>query len=363
MSHRVIQWATGNQGVEAIRACAQRSDLELVGGWVSSTAKEGRDLGEIAGIAPIGVTATEDIGALLELGADCVIYTPRIGSLDHVCRILASGANVVTTAFLFHPRSLPAADLARLVDACEAGNSSVHGTGLNPGILSGVLPLALSSMSRRVDKVTLQERADWSFYESTHITFDNMRFGHPAAEVNEAASDFLRFNSGIFQEMIALVAEALGAELDDITTSVELVDANEDHDVLGIMLAAGTVAGQRWRWQGHRGGEVVVEIETLWTVGGEYPAHWPRPLDGWTLTIEGDPSFRTHTMALASFERPEPISEHVRAASIATVMAAVNAISAVCAAPPGIASMADLPLVRATAGFRHRADEGNGELR
>ncbi len=351
MSERVIQWATGNQGVEAIRACATRSDLELVGGWVSSAAKEGLDLGEIAGIAPIGVTATQDIDALLGLGADCVIYTPRIASLDHVCRILASGANVVTTAFLFHPPSLPVADQARLEEACRVGCSSVHGTGLNPGVLSGALPLVLSGMSRQVDRVTLQERADWSFYESTHITFDNMRFGRPAAEVTEEASEFLHFNSGIFKEMIALVANALGAELDEITTSVELVDATEDHDIFGTILSAGTVAGQRWCWRGIRAGEVLVEIETLWTVGGEYPAHWPRPLDGWTLTIEGDPSFRTHTMALASFERPEPIAEHVRAASIATVMAAVNAITDVCAAPPGIATMADLPLIRATSGF------------
>ncbi|CAN5789586.1 dihydrodipicolinate reductase [soil metagenome] len=351
MALRVIQWATGNQGVESIRACATRDDLTLVGGWVSSPAKEGRDLGEIAGIETLGVVGTQDIEALIALNADCVIYTPRTASLDHVCGLLASGANVVTTAFLFHPGSLPPDDLARLEDACRTGATSIHGTGLNPGILSGVLPLALSSMSRTVDRVTLQERADWSFYESTHITFDNMRFGRTAAEVNETESDFLRFNSGLFQEMVALVAEALGAELDEITTDVELVDAVEDHQVFDTLLQAGTVAGQRWHWRGWRRGEVLVEIETLWTVGGEYPKHWPRPLDGWTLTIEGDPSFRTHTISLASFERSEPIHEHVRAASIATVMAAVNAIEAVCAAPPGIATMADVPLIRAAHGF------------
>ncbi|QXC61081.1 hypothetical protein KSP35_22670 [Aquihabitans sp. G128] len=351
MALRVIQWATGNQGVEAIRALALRDDLELVGGWVSSDAKDGCDLGEIAGIEPLGVAATQDVDALLALGADCVVYAPRIASLDVVCRILASGANVVTTAFLFHPASLPAADRERLEAACREGGTSIHGTGLNPGVLSGVLPLALSSMSRRVDRVVLQERADWSFYESTHITFDNMRFGQPAAEVTEEASEFLRFNSGIFQEVVALVATALGAELDEITTDVELVDAVEDHDVFGTTLHAGTVAGQRWHWRGLRDGEVLVEIETLWTVGGEYPTHWPRPLDGWTLTIEGDPSFRTHTMVLASFERPEPIAEHVRAASIATVMAAVNAIAPTCAAPPGLATMATVGLVHATTGF------------
>jgi hypothetical protein len=254
MSYRVVQWATGNQGVEAIRAILDRPDLRLVGAKVYSQGKEGVDVGILVGREPCGVTATQDIDDILALGADCVAYFPRHASIDEVCRILASGANVVTTAFLFHPRSLPAEDLARLEAACAEGNSSVHGTGLNPGNLSGVLPFAISGMSRSIERVTLQERADWSFYESTHITFDNMRFGRPAEEVTEEASDFLAVNSGIFQEEVALIGEALGAGLDEITSSVELAFAERDHEIFGIPLRAGTVSGQRWHWQGLRAG-------------------------------------------------------------------------------------------------------------
>ena len=351
MTYRVIQWATGAQGVESIRAIIDRSDLELVGGWVHTPDKDGADLGTLAGRDPIGVTATRDIAALLDLDADCVAYMPRNTSLDEVCAILASGKNVVTTAFLFYPRALPPPDLERLLDACARGGSSIHGTGLNPGNLSGVLPLALSGMSRRIERITLQERADWSFYESTNITFDNMRFGRPPEEVNEEASDFLRFNSGLFKEEIQLVASALGAGLDEVTTEVDLVLAQADHDIFGVTLSAGTVAGQRWHWRGRRHGTTLVEIDALWTVGGEYPGHWPTPADGWTLTIEGEPSIQAHVLSLASFTRAAPITEHVRAASIATAMQAVNAIPAVCEAAPGIRTMADLPLIRSGIGF------------
>jgi hypothetical protein len=351
MTYRVIQWATGNQGKEAIAAVLDRPDLELVGAKVYSDEKEGVDVGVLAGRDPVGVTATRDVDAVLALGADCVAYLPRNTSLDEVCAILASGANVVTTAFLFYPAALPPADLARLEQACRDGASSIHGTGLNPGNLSGVLPLALSGMSRTIEKITLQERADWTFYESTHITFDNMRFGRPADEVSEEASDFLRFNSGIFKEEIQLLGDALGAGLDEVTTDVELVEAHDDHDIFGITLEAGTVAGQRWNWRGRRNGETLVEIETLWTVGGEYPSHWPTPADGWTLTLEGEPSMRTHFLSLMSYERDLPISEHVRAASIATAMQAINAIPALCDAEPGIQTMADLPLIRSGLGF------------
>jgi 2,4-diaminopentanoate dehydrogenase len=351
MAYRVIQWATGAQGVESIRAVIDRDDLELVGGWVHSAEKDGADLGTLSGRDLIGVTATRDVAALLALEADCVAYMPRNTSLDDVCAILASGKNVVTTAFLFYPKALPSQDLERLLAACKQGSSTIHGTGLNPGNLSGVLPLALSGMSRTIERITLQERADWTFYESTHITFDNMRFGRAAAEVNEEDSEFLRFNSGIFKEEIQLIADTLGAGIDEITTSVELVLAKEDHDIFGVTLSAGTVAAQRWHWEGKREGATLVDIETLWTVGGEYPPHWPTPQDGWTLTIEGDPSMRAHFLSLASWTRALPMDEHVRAASVATAMQAVNAIPAVCAATPGIATMADLPLIRSKTGF------------
>ena len=86
-------------------------------------------------------------------------------------------------------------------------------------------------------------------------------------------------------------------------------------------------------------------------MGGEYPSHWPRPVDGWTLTIEGEPSMRAHFLSLASYTRDLPMAEHVRAASIATAMQAVNAIPALCDAAPGIATMADLPLIRSGLGF------------
>ena len=304
---RVIQWGTGTVGTEMITAILDHwPDLELVGALVYSEAKNGVDIGTLIGRAPIGVTATTDIDQILALDADCVLYTPRTARLDDVCKLLASGKNVATTAFLFHPSRIDADDRARVLAACEKGASSVHGSGLNPGNLSGVLPLALSGMSRTIDKITLQERADWSVYESVGITFDNMAFGQPVEAISPTATDFLAFNSSIFSEQVWFLADALRADIDEVTATVEAVPAAEDHQIFDRVLSAGTTAGQRWNWAGLRDGEPLIEIETLWTVGGEYPDHWPTPQHGWTLTIEGDPSMRTHFIALASFRRPPP---------------------------------------------------------
>ncbi|MCP9274684.1 dihydrodipicolinate reductase [Mycolicibacterium arenosum] len=352
MALRIIGWGTGAVGREALRAVLDsRSGLELVGVRVYSDAKDGVDAGALLDREAMGVAASADIDTVLALDADCVVYTPRLTSIDEVCAILESGKNVVTTAFLFHPQRIAPVDRDRVLAAALAGGASVHGCGLNPGNLSGALPLALSGMSRTIEKLTLQERADWSVYDSTAITFDNMRFGAPVEEISVTANDFLAFNSAIFTEQVWLLADALRAGIDEVTADVEAVAAQHDHEIFDHVLRAGTTAGQRWNWVGRREGEPLVEIETLWTVGNEYPRHWPKPRHGWTLTIEGDPSMQAHFMSLASFEREASMLEHVNSANVATAMQVVNAVPAVCAAAPGFATIADLPAVRSLIGF------------
>ena len=64
MGLRVVQWATGSVGVAAIKGVLDHPELELVGCWVHSEAKAGKDVGEIVGTSPLGVTATNDVDAL-----------------------------------------------------------------------------------------------------------------------------------------------------------------------------------------------------------------------------------------------------------------------------------------------------------
>jgi len=349
---RVIQWATGGVGTEMVTTILDhRPDLELVGARVYSDAKNGVDVGTLVDRDPIGVTATTNVEEILALDADCVLYAPSFTSLDDVCRLLESGKNVATVSFLFHPRRIADGDRRRLLTACEKGHSTIHGSGLNPGNLSGVLPLALSGMSRTIERFTLQERADWSLWESTDITFDGMWFGRPVADVTPTANDFLAFNSSLFTEQTWFIADTLHANIDEVTVSIDAVPAKSDHKIFDHLVQAGTTAGQRWNWVGRRDGEPLIEFETLWTVGGEYPDHWPKPDDGWTLTLEGDPSMRAHFFCLASYTRPASVAEHVRAGLVAVALQVLNAVPAVCAAPPGFATMADLPLIRSFTGF------------
>ncbi|MDZ7731830.1 MAG: hypothetical protein U5R31_00810 [Acidimicrobiia bacterium] len=242
MSYRVIQWATGNQGVEAIRAILDTPGLELVGARVYGEDKEGVDVGTLVGREPVGVTATRDTDAILGLDADCVVYLPRHTSLDEVCSILASGKDrrLPPPAAFRHPKQLGTAPTVRRRHV---------GARLRPESRQP----QWRAPARAVGDVATDRQGDAPgarrlvlLREHPHHLRQQWRFGRPPEHVTEEASDFLRFNSGIFKEEVRLLGDALGADLDEVTAHVELVTAREDHDIFGITLEAGTVGGQRW---------------------------------------------------------------------------------------------------------------------
>src|SRR3984885_5347500 len=100
---RVIQWATGGVGKAAIECVLNHPQLELVGCWVHSADKNGRDVGDILGTAALGIGAISSIDEVLALDADCVVYSPLVPNDDEVIAILRSGKNVVTPVGWVYP--------------------------------------------------------------------------------------------------------------------------------------------------------------------------------------------------------------------------------------------------------------------
>ena len=146
---RIVVWSTGGVGSNAIRAVARRADLDLIGVWVHSPEKVGRDIGDLAGIEPLGLPATDDAEALLSLEPDCVIYAASgpergAGAVPDYERLLSAGINVVTTTSteLVFPLSADAALRERLEQAAEAGGASLYASGIFPGFASDELARA-----------------------------------------------------------------------------------------------------------------------------------------------------------------------------------------------------------------------------
>jgi hypothetical protein len=196
----VVQWTTGNVGKRSVRAVVAHPDLELVGCYAWSGDKVGRDVGELCGIHPVGVTATDDVDVLLGLKPDCVVYNPMWPDTDEVVRILEAGANVVSTAAFINGRGL-GADRERILQACERGGSSMFGTGISPGFVE-LIGIAAASICDRIDKITIDEGSDTTLYDSPE-TERPAGFGRPIDDPE--LPGMAARGTAVFGEAVALV--------------------------------------------------------------------------------------------------------------------------------------------------------------
>jgi 2,4-diaminopentanoate dehydrogenase len=341
MTYRIVQWTTGNIGTKSVHAIVANSMLELVGCYAWSPDKVGRDVGELCGITPLGVLATDDVDALLALEPDCVVYNAQFADVDHLVRILGAGINVVTTSeFITGHRLGKGRD--RIIEACKRGGATIFGSGLNPGFIQ-LFAIVSAGLSDRVDRVRIVESFDTTIYNSPE-TEKIMGFGYPIDHPDLLA--VTEEGSGIFREAVLLVADALGAELDEIRCEADYAHATEDVHLPGDwIIEKGCVAGIDVRWKGYVGDRDVVEVRAVWTKGQALEPVWTMGF-GYDIVIEGRPTIKT-TLA---FEPPadfvaETIEEYILLGLTITAVPAVNAIPAVVAAPPGIATYNNLPLL------------------
>jgi hypothetical protein len=340
---RVIQWATGSVGKHAIAAVHRHPDLELVGVRVYGEDKVGRDAGEIAGIGPIGVVGTDDVEAILGLDADCVLYMPRGGidpavALDDVCRVLASGKNVVSTAVSawIYPRSAGDEIVERLEAACFVGGTSFHGTGIEPGWAAEVLPLTMSGLFFSIDSIRVQELMDYSSYPSSDMIIGIMGFGQPP-DAKVPGADLER-KGRAWRAPLMLVADGLGVTVEDIAAEREVAVAKESYDVAAGRIEAGTVSAQRFAVSAIVDGRKAITVEHITRLGAEQAPDWPTGR-GWRVAIDGTPS-----MVLEAEIAVHDEDENDQAC-LGTAMHAVHAIPFVCEAEPGIRTFLDLPII------------------
>ena len=339
MTLRIVQWTTGNVGKQSVIAIARSPELELVGCYAWSADKVGRDVGELCGIDRLGVTATNDFDALLALRPDCVVYNPMWPSVDELVRILEAGVDVVTTAAFINGRRL-GSDRERLVEACERGNSSLFGTGISPGFIE-LLAIVLAGLSDRIDKITVNEAAHTMGYDSPE-TEKPAGFGRPIDD--PGLQKMTAEGTGVFAEAVAMVADALGIELDDIVCEAEYAKTNEDLDLGSWQISAGCVAGIAASWQGRIGDRTVVELNVRWKKAFVLEPDWQIE-DGWTIEVQGRPTVNTKVQFLPppDFEA-QSLADFMVLGHIMTAVPAINAIPAVVAAPAGIVTYADLRL-------------------
>jgi hypothetical protein len=352
MSHRVIQWGTGNVGFHSLRHIIGHPDLELVGVHAHSSLKIGKDAARLCGLSEdTGVIATDDVDALLSLGADAVVYTVKGETRPHEVipeleRILASGANVASTSMIFfvYPSFTNPSMREPLEKACERGASSMYVSGIDPGFSGDVLPLAALQLSDRLEEVRVQELCDYASYQDPEFTGVSFGFGRPADYTPPLAIPGVLKTA--WGGMVQMIADRIGVELDEIRESFERSYTEEAFDTPMMHVPAGSCAAVRFQLEGMVNGRALVVTEHVNRLSDRIAPEWPQPPVGRSgvhrCIVTGNPSVQ-----LECFLTGED-GDHNTGGVQATAMRVINAIPALCEHAPGLISTLDLPCTPST---------------
>jgi hypothetical protein len=349
MTIKVAAIGTGNVGRHALTQLINDARFELTAVWVSSDAKAGKDAGELAGLdVSTGIKATTDLEAVLATNPECAVYTAMadnrlVEALEDYRRILAAGINVVASAavFLQYPwGTLPVEMIKPIQEAADAGKASIFVNGIDPGFANDLLPLALAGTCQSVEQIRCMEIINYDTYDSATVMFDVMGFGRPLDEVP------MLLQPGVLSlawgSVVRQLAAGLAIDLDEVTETYVREPAPDDFDIASGHIAKGTAAALRFEVRGMKDGRAAVVLEHVTRLRDDLRPDWPQPAqEGGSYRIEltGEPSYALD-LCLSS-----PNGDHNHAGLVATAARVVNAIPEVIAAPPGIRTTLDLPLV------------------
>src|SRR5215475_4199152 len=323
---RAIQFGVGPIGASTARLMREKQAIEICGAIDSDPAKAGRDLGEVIGAAdaPWGVKISADAREVLEQNADVVIPTtssslPKV--MDQLLACLEAESSVVSTCEeLSYPyRTYPELS-AKLDAAAKESGVALVGTGVNPGFVMDKLVVTLAAVSQRIDHASAIRIVDASKRRlplqkkiGAGLFVDEFK-----AKVKEGTIKHVGL-----PESVAMVADALGLRVDQITETIEPKVADERVQTEFLTVEAGQAAGVHQIARGLAEGKELIYMELQMYVGAKDP--------GDTVELKGHPNISLKI----------PGGSH---GDIATASVAVNSIPSILEAPAGLRTPRDLPI-------------------
>jgi len=337
MGYKVIQWATGSMGKSCLRATIDHPDLDLAGLLVYSESKAGRDAGDIARRDPTGVIATRSVDEIIVTAADVVIHAPRIQPPysyhnKDICRLLASGKNVISINGHSFPQHWGPEYMEDIQAACVEGGTTLFGTGLNPGFLTEKITTMATGICTRIDNIYVGEVFDCSTVPDANYIFHVLGFGADLAELdlNDAPWAPAELMTGMYAEVVAQLVDRLGFQLDHVESDHIVRPASEDLHVAAGMIKKDTVAVTNWRWHGIVDGKRFVTLSISWIMEDTWLED--KNYNHWEVKIRGLPGIDI-SMNLVE---PENTGFKTKAEQYAVAGSVINSIPAVCAAAPGV---------------------------
>jgi hypothetical protein len=331
---RIILYGVGAVGSLIAKFLLGKEGIEIVGAVDIAKDKVGKDLGEVLGLGKrLRIKITENVGSLLsKVKADIAIHTTSSFLKDtypQIASIVKHGVKVVSTCEELTYPYYSEPKLAKELDAlAKKHNTTVLGTGINPGFLMDTLIITLTGVCQKIEKI---EAARVMNAGTRRIPFQKkIGAGLTVEEFHhKIANKQITGHVGL-EQSVAMIADALAWKLDRIVAEpVEPVIAKKSVKSQAIEVKAGKVAGLRQKAKGFMKSREIIVLDFQAYIGAEeeYDA----------ITIDGVPKIR---------QKIQPCVH----GDIGTIAMVVNSISKVIKAPPGLFTMKDLPIPSAALG-------------
>src|SRR5579872_2117346 len=323
---RVMHFGLGPIGAAIVTQVAARPGFKIVGAIDIDPAKAGRDLGAVVGLSKrIGVRVSSDaVKALKSAKPDVVILCTSSSIkkvLPQIEAILRTKTAIVsTTEELSYPGYTHIRQARQIDKLAKKAKVAVLGTGVNPGFAMDALPIALTAVCERVDRIVVNRVQD---ARVRRLPFQQkIGAGLTTEQFQKKVDDGSVRHVGL-TESIAMIADALGWTLDRISDDIKPKLASVTISSEFLAVDPGYVCGIIQDGIGYRKGESVIKLHMEAYLGS------PETYD--SVEIEGSPSL---SMKIAGGIHGD----------VATASIVVNSIPKVLAAPPGLHTMRDLAL-------------------
>jgi hypothetical protein len=326
MTIRVVLVGLGPIGAAVARQLVERKGFQIVGAVDIDPSMVGKDAGDVMEIGrKLRVKVHDSIGKTLKATRPDVAVLCTNSSLKRVMPQFEEALRhrvpiVTTTEEAAYPSPANRSLVKRLDEAARKAKVAILGTGVNPGFVMDALPIALTSVCERVDRVEVQRVQD---ARVRRLPFQQKIGAGLTQEQFKRGVDNGTLRHVGFAESIHMIADALGWKLERVTDDIKPKMAEQPVASELLAVDPGYVSGIVQDGIGWVKGDPRIRLHLEAYLGA------PESYD--SVLIEGSPRIYSK------------IDGGVHG-DIATASMTVNSSPAVMKAAPGFRTMREMPL-------------------
>lgn len=328
MTVKVIHWGLGAMGGGMAKLLDTKIGVESVAAIDADPNKQGKTMADLLGVKSPAVIGNDPAEALKKDADVVLIATGSFTSevYPQLVQAIEAKKNVICIAEeMAFPRQQEPELAEKIHKLALENNVTVLGTGINPGFVLDLLIVAMTGVCYNITEIKASRINDLSPFGPTVMKTQGV--GTTPEEFKAGVEAGTIVGHVGFPESMAMIASALGWELDEIRQTKEPIIAQKYRETPHVKVQPGMVAGCRHIAYGIKDGKTLITLihpqqvrpENEGVETGDY------------IEIHGEPNIN---LAI----QPEIPG------GIGTIALAVNSIPNVINSKPGLVNMTQLPV-------------------